>query len=127
MTNTRLGIAALVVVLLIGFYMFVSPQDRQTVQGGLPAVVNPTGWDKPGICKKLDVMINLAKDKQSIVRCMNRLQGYVCDLPSPLYTDLMEVLDMAPRNDNGIIDDDKLTLLLFRQKCLLFELNIMVP
>jgi hypothetical protein len=98
-----------------------------SVQGALPAVVNPTGWDKPGICKKLDVLIGIAKDKQSIGQCANRLQGYVCDLPTPMYTDLMDILRAAPRIKDGIVDDDKLTLLLLRQSCLLFKINIMMP
>lgn len=50
-----------------------------------PAVVNPTGWDKPTIAKHLDDIINTCKKTPVWTTIVNKLNAKVCDLPYAIW------------------------------------------
>ena len=112
-------ISLMVVVVIAGmFFMFVTCTFPK-VEGGQPAIVNPTGWDKPTICAKLQTLIDTANQKKSVASCANKLMSMVCELPPAIYNDLRSTI---LSNTGG--DEDQTTLILIKGECLLYKINI---
>lgn len=84
----RLAISLMVAMVVL---TFVNVQSKP-VDSGVPAIVNPTGWDKPTIIKHLDDIIAVCKKTPTWANMVNKLNAKVCDLPYPIWGKLDEYL-----------------------------------